>query len=1059
MPFSQSTSRRLWLSFTTLLCWSLATSSHAQNQPLHNSVQYITVNEQQPLQLEFSHSDGEFTEILLHTRGAQFLIATQSAATGATVYSNNESLLLQNRLLLTSGDCRSCQLTITSELPNGRTDKFLLEIKTYSSQTNQARLSWLQTLQSLLVGTDFLPDPPRLQALVATLSNSEAAGDQLMACQLQIDGASDESLEKKMERSNTCAQLGLSVGSRFIYLDFQIEVARYLWLNGQTDEVREIHAMVAREAKAMIDGGLDDLEGHTLAGRADLLLGMLEYQAGLFDESDQHLARALAHFSTTGDRSYLADTLMEQGASYRFRNRLNEAAKAFASADRYHNQALRQQLAQTLRVRYNMAVVSALNGQHFYALKLIESIEPIARQLMKGSLWSGHVLAAKARIVMELGRLEEAKDLYAQTWQIYESIGALNHLATVANNLANLYIEEGDFEQARHYLAQANTYTGKIWGPEQHLRIQQARINYQLRNGNIQAALDEIAVMEPLLADSPDTFRKGRFLSQKGEALILAGEFAQAHDTLAAAIGQHRLSNDNLYLTKSLYLSAQADFDSQQPKDDIIGHLADAVEVIESIRNNMQDDRVRQDYFALQKDVYELSIRAYLQFGQQQQALASLFQAESFRARTLYESLLNNQQPAREDAGELLQRSFDLFGHQLSHTQLPKLSQAELAAYQKTLAAGEAILFFFVGEQQSYAWLVTAGNIELRPLPASAELQQQVTPLIELTHQRPGGGQGNSLWQALFGNDRAVSELILGPFTEQLASITQLTIIPDGVLHRLPFALLFNPNSHYKKPLIQTLSLRYASSIATDRWLKKSNTGNSDGQELLLVANPDVISVEDGTGLAALPAAEQEAQTLLQIWSPFGNSQLLAGAEATKLRFREAEPQQFDVIHFATHATVDWDNPSQSAIKLAANQSDADNPITAADLTLQEIAALKLNAQLVVLSACETAAGKLTTGEGPIGLSRAFFEAGAQRVLASLWPVDDQATAELLQYFYQALMVERLPPAQALQQAQLQLQQQSQFFHPYFWSGFVLVGNEQNWLEKPAAIMATSPAD
>jgi CHAT domain-containing protein len=109
-------------------------------------------------------------------------------------------------------------------------------------------------------------------------------------------------------------------------------------------------------------------------------------------------------------------------------------------------------------------------------------------------------------------------------------------------------------------------------------------------------------------------------------------------------------------------------------------------------------------------------------------------------------------------------------------------------------------------------------------------------------------------------------------------------------------------------------------------------------------------------------------------------------------------------------------------------------------ITAGEIGALELKAELVVLSACRTALGKTLRGEGVLGLARAFFHAGSERVVVSLWEVSDEATAELMRHFYRGLLLDHLPPAQALRQAQLALSRAPRFRAPYYWAGFVLQG-------------------
>jgi len=152
------------------------------------------------------------------------------------------------------------------------------------------------------------------------------------------------------------------------------------------------------------------------------------------------------------------------------------------------------------------------------------------------------------------------------------------------------------------------------------------------------------------------------------------------------------------------------------------------------------------------------------------------------------------------------------------------------------------------------------------------------------------------------------------------------------------------------------------------------------------------------------------------------------------------DPQlsQYRIIHLATHGIFNGEDPADSGIILSL--VDAKGTPINGFLRLNEIFNLNLPAELVVLSACETGLGKEIKGEGLVGLTRGFMYAGTPRVLVSLWKVDDQATAEMMTRFYKLIFEKKLPPAQALREAQLQMQNETEWKSPYYWSAFVLEG-------------------
>jgi CHAT domain-containing protein len=228
--------------------------------------------------------------------------------------------------------------------------------------------------------------------------------------------------------------------------------------------------------------------------------------------------------------------------------------------------------------------------------------------------------------------------------------------------------------------------------------------------------------------------------------------------------------------------------------------------------------------------------------------------------------------------------------------------------------------------------------------------------------------------------------------------------------------------------------------------LNKKPASAADGLSMLMLANSASAELQDGTNqstnLSSLINVRSEALEIAELWSNRGDVLSLLDEQASKTNFLAAQPERFGIMHFASHAVVNWQHPAHSAIKLASH--DSQDPFAYPDLTFSDVSQMNINAELVVLAACETARGKNISGEGPIGLSRAFFEAGAKRVIASLWPVEDDSTASLLKEFYHQL-AQGKNPVEALHSAQRYLQSHPSYSHPYYWAGFIFVGAADNW--------------
>ncbi len=251
---------------------------------------------------------------------------------------------------------------------------------------------------------------------------------------------------------------------------------------------------------------------------------------------------------------------------------------------------------------------------------------------------------------------------------------------------------------------------------------------------------------------------------------------------------------------------------------------------------------------------------------------------------------------------------------------------------------------------------------------------------------------------------------------EHFINTTKLIIVPHGILHYLPFNALNSGNSY----LIDKYSVSYLPSSSIMKFLKQRKT--QEAKNALIFGNPDL-----GDPKYDLKYAEEEAVTISK---GFPRAKVLIRKEATKTAFKKFG-SQFDYIHFATHGLFESDAPLNSGLFLA---KDSENDGV---LSVNELYSIRLNADLITLSACETALGKINSGDDVVGLTRGFLFAGSSSIVASLWKVDDMATAQLMTEFYSNLR--KTNKRDALRDAQLNIKKQNE--HPYFWAAFQLTGN------------------
>lgn len=296
--------------------------------------------------------------------------------------------------------------------------------------------------------------------------------------------------------------------------------------------------------------------------------------------------------------------------------------------------------------------------------------------------------------------------------------------------------------------------------------------------------------------------------------------------------------------------------------------------------------------------------------------------------------------------------------------------------------------------------------------------------------------------------------LLLGPARRQLAGKTALVVIPDGPLWDLPFQALLNREGRY---LPEKYAIGYAPSLTVLREMtllharNRQAAGATRVATLLAMADPAlgekpgnearVNLAYRGEALAPLPEARREVAALEALYG-HEQSAIYVGRDARESRFK-SEAGRFRVLHLATHGILDDASPMYSNVLLATGADDKEDGL----LEAWEIMQTDLKADLVVLSACETARGQLRSGEGVVGLAWAFFVAGTPTTVVSQWKVESSSTAALMVAFHRALNAEVrrgdsvFAIARALQRAELQLLHSAQYAHPFYWAGFAAVGD------------------
>jgi len=287
---------------------------------------------------------------------------------------------------------------------------------------------------------------------------------------------------------------------------------------------------------------------------------------------------------------------------------------------------------------------------------------------------------------------------------------------------------------------------------------------------------------------------------------------------------------------------------------------------------------------------------------------------------------------------------------------------------------------------------------------------------------------------------RELYTLLIAPAEQQLRGIGTICIVPDSFLWNVPFQALMTQSEHF---LIEDHALYYAPSLSVLREMNrkkaKSETTNSS---LIAFGNP-VIGIDEqrNADLCPLPEAEQEVRLIAKSFDE-KNTGVFIGRDASEKSFKALAPT-YSVLHLATHGVIDNRQPLYSHLLLTKTEGDPEND---GRLEARQIMDMNLNADLAVLSACETANGKVAPGEGVIGMSWAFFVAGTRSIVVSQWKISSASTSEFMTTFYQNLRSDKGrangSKAEAIRRAELSLLKDYRYRHPFYWAGFLLAGND-----------------
>ncbi len=458
------------------------------------------------------------------------------------------------------------------------------------------------------------------------------------------------------------------------------------------------------------------------------------------------------------------------------------------------------------------------------------------------------------------------------------------------------------------------------------------------------------------------------------------------------------------YIAKGDHVATEAELDS-------------VLKIFDAYRANLKRESQRNTFFDVEQSVYDLATD--FAWSKKRNAELALQYCELSRGRSLLDARHKNllDHPADDD----IERPLPAAGEPLSVGEI------------KQQTPGDAqIVQYAVLDDKILIWVITTNAITPREQRIkSGELGNQVRRFVKAVGSLPGDSE-----LAFLTDAKNLHELLIAP-VESLLDENKLTcIVPDKVLHYLPFgALVSGSRDEY---LIKRFRIQLAPSASMFlQSLKEGEQGSEQGEErILAVGNPTFDTSE--FPLQPLPAARHEAQTIAKLYKPA--DLLLLDRNATEAAVRAAL-QKANLAHFALHYVVDERHSLYSKMVLTStsNQSDKANDGL---LQIHEIYKMDLaHMRLVVLSACQTAIEQQYGGEGAVSVARPFIAAGVPLVVATLWPVDSSSSERLMTAFHRHRRG-NMTTAAALRQAQLDMlaDDSQRLRHPYYWAAYTVIG-------------------
>lgn len=668
----------------------------------------------------------------------------------------------------------------------------------------------------------------------------------------------------------------------------------------------------------------------------------------------------------------------------------------------------------------NVAVNYALIKDYRKALDINLQLLPLRRKLTDRE-GEAITLNSLANCYSNLGEKQKALDLFSESLELVRTRSARQYALTL-RSLGALHRELRDFEKALAYLNEGLQVTQTIGD----------------RNGEA-AALYQLAMLESDRGNLRDARTRIEAALNAIESLRVNVKSYHLRSSFFASVRDFQEFHiDLLMRLHKLHPTERFDVAAFQASE-----KGRARSLLELLKEAKVEIRQGVDQVLVER---ERTLRTTI--------------ANKSEAQTRLLSSANSSEQAAAAAKEIesLTNEYEQVQSQIRQTspRFAALTQPQplgLNEIQSTLLSADTVLVeFSLGERQSFVWVVTPSSVKSFELPKRAEIDVAARSYYDqLTAPRQSGATALPAGESL-------SRLLLSPIAHELKN-KRLLVVGEGILQYVPFSALPDPNKNFVQPLVvahEIVNLPSASVLSSLR--SEAANRPKPTKTVAIFADPvfdnrdprlsmvrkvkfddtdSSVRDQSTSNFVRLRFTRQEADEIARL-IPGNQSVKELDFAASRVKALSSDLGQYRMVHFASHGLVNNQHAELSGIVLSL--VDETGQPQNGFLRIYDIYNMNLNADLVVLSACQTGLGKDIKGEGLVGLTRAFMYAGTTRVVASLWQTEDRGTAELMGRFYEGMLVDQLSPAAALRKAQVAMWQNKRWQDPRYWAAFTLQG-------------------